>query len=64
MQDNKIKEYDIEAYIDHIVLEGNEREELEFLFYSILGGDNNLKQRVEESLQEFIDINIHGTDID
>mgnify|MGYP003650135565 FL=1 len=61
---NKKREYDIEQYINQIVLEGNEREELEFLFYSILGGDNNLKQRVEESLQEFIDINIHGTDID
>ena len=60
---NKKREYDIEQYINQIVLEGNEREELEFLFYSILGGDNNLKQRVEESLQEFIDINTHGTDI-
>tara|TARA_R110000851_G_scaffold54484_1_gene128553 strand:- start:776 stop:961 length:186 start_codon:yes stop_codon:yes gene_type:complete len=58
------REYDIEQYINHIVAEGNEREELEFLLYSILGGDNSLKQRVEESLQEYIDINIHGTDID
>ena len=63
-KDNKIKEYDIEAYIDHIVLEGNEREELEFLIYSILNMDANLKQRVEESIHEFVDINIHGTDID
>ena len=58
------REYDIEQYINHIVAEGNEREELEFLLYSILNMDANLKQRVEESIHEFVDINIHGTDID
>ena len=62
--DNKIKEHDTDAYIDQIISEGNEREELEFLIYSILNMDTNLKQRIEESIQEFVDINIHGTDID